>query len=75
MLYCGSGNGRINSGIVAHILKDFFSSGTPIFYVISNLFSHSEETLSVQVEGALKIMTFATQKSPQKFDELGKQKE
>jgi predicted GTPase len=54
VLYCGSGYGRINSGIVAHILREFLSSETPVFYVITNLYSHSDETLTGQFEGAMK---------------------
>jgi hypothetical protein len=60
VLYCGSGNGRIHSGVVAHILKTFLTRNTPVFYVITNLFSHSEETLNGQIEGAMKIMSFVT---------------
>jgi hypothetical protein len=71
-LYCGSGNGRINSGIVAHILKEFFTSETPVFYVITNLYSHSDETLKGQIEGAMKIMALVTSNTqPTKLDDFG----
>ena len=70
MLYCGSGNGRINSGVVAAILKEFIKAETPVFYIITNLYSHSDETLSGQISGAQKIMSWATEKKPTEISNL-----
>ncbi|CAF3074438.1 unnamed protein product [Rotaria sp. Silwood2] len=56
VIYCSSGNGRVNSEVVTKILNYLKGTNTPIAYVITNIYNHSNEQLIGQIDGGLTIM-------------------
>lgn len=56
VIYCSSCSGRVDSEVVTKILNCLKGTKTPIAYVITNIYSHSNEQLQGQIDGGLRIM-------------------
>jgi len=59
VFYCATCNGRVDSQIVTSILRWFLEQDLAVFYLITNLYSHSDEQLDAQITGGLEVMTVA----------------
>ncbi|CAM4803097.1 unnamed protein product [Rotaria magnacalcarata] len=56
IIYCAAAGGRVDSDIVAGILKNFQEKAIPICYVITNIYGASAEQLQGQIDGGRYIM-------------------
>jgi energy-coupling factor transporter ATP-binding protein EcfA2 len=56
IIYCAAAGGRIDTDIVAAILKQFETAKIPICYVITNIYAASSDQLVKQIEGGRLIM-------------------
>lgn len=56
IIYCAAAGGRVDSDIVAAILKKFQRKKLPICYVITNIYAGSSDQLTKQIEGGRLIM-------------------
>jgi hypothetical protein len=56
IIYCAAAGGRVDSDIVAAILKQFQVKKIPICYVITNIYAATSDQLEKQKEGGLIIM-------------------
>ncbi|CAF3507642.1 unnamed protein product [Rotaria socialis] len=56
IIYCAAAGGRVDSDIVAGILKNFQEKAIPICYVITNIYGARTEQLQGQIDGGRYIM-------------------
>jgi len=70
IIYCAAAGGRVDSDIVAGILKRFQSMDLPICYVITNIYAASDEQLQQQKQGAFSIMNNVFEVDPYEINDL-----
>ena len=56
VIYCAAAGGRVDSDVIAGILKRFHAEGLLICYVITNMYAASLDQLEQQIDGGLVIM-------------------
>jgi energy-coupling factor transporter ATP-binding protein EcfA2 len=69
IIYCAAAGGRVDSDIVAGILRKFQMTKIPICYVITNIYAASFDQLTKQIEGGRRIMDDVFDRIP---DQTGK---
>jgi GTPase SAR1 family protein len=72
VLYCATSNGRVDSVVVTSLLQFFFEKKIAIFYVVTNIYSQSDEQLDGQIDGGIKIMSSVSGYEPRSLTDLGK---
>ena len=64
VIYCAAAGGRVDSDIVAAILKQFQTTNILICYVITNIYAANDIQLQEQIDGGRRIMDNIFQTKP-----------
>jgi hypothetical protein len=70
IIYCAAAGGRVDSDIVASILKQFQVTKIPICYVVTNIYAANDDQLAKQIEGGRRIMDNVFDLFPDQTEEL-----
>jgi hypothetical protein len=63
VFYCACGAGRVDTVVVKNVLKYYHDNGIVVFWVVTNMYSHSEEQFMAQMDEATEIMRELTGES------------